>query len=68
MLQQDPEVLQLNPWSSDEDCAGHRRVESAVCPLPSLGKWIADWPPEGDCCMGPVAICMVMVTDMADCA
>jgi hypothetical protein len=68
MLQQVPEVLQVNPWSSDEDWAGHSRAVSAVCPLPSLGMCIESWSPGGDCCMGPGAICMVMVTDIADCA
>ncbi len=67
MLQQDPEELQLKLWSSDGDWAGHRRVVSAVCPLPSLGMSIDDWPPEGDYCTGPVAICMVMLMDIADC-
>ena len=68
MLQQDPAVLQLKLWSSDGDWAGHRQVISAACPLPSPGMWTAGWPPEGACCMGPVAICMVMLMDIADCA
>lgn len=71
MLQQDPEVLHLNPWSSDEDWAGQRRIGSAICSLLPPGKWMLGWWPDGDSLTGltgSVAIRMVMVIDIADCA
>jgi hypothetical protein len=71
MLQQDPDVLHLNPWSSEEDWAGQRHIGSAICSMLLLGKWMVGWWPDGDSFTGLagfVAIRMVMVNDIADCA
>lgn len=71
MLQHDPDALHVETRSLDVGRIGHHHRIPVVCPLSIRDERIVDPPLAGDRGMvlaGRATICMVMVTDMADCA